>query len=123
MIFPKKRRPLARDWSPFGNERAQKERLLQSLTEQSSRRGRNPLARLSQRAQERSGRVEELEAEKRALSERLRGLEGESASLSVQIRMRESDLRALTAECEGYETGCRGFEDDLTILGEGSESW
>ena len=123
MIFPKKRRPLARDWSPFGNERAQKERLLQSLTEQSSRRGRNPLARLSQRAQERSGRVEELEAEKRALSERLRALEGESASLSVQTRMRESELWDLTNECESYERGCRELSDDLTLLEGEYGSW
>ena len=86
------------------------------MTEQSSEQSFNPLRKRSQRALERSSRLEAMESEKKALEAKLKALEAESETLKGQISKRERELESLTELCRNYESGAVDLERDLKML-------
>lgn len=86
------------------------------MTEQSSKQGFNPLRKRSQKALERSTRLEAMESEKKALEARLSALEAESAALNEQISKREGEWQTLTELCRDYESAAVDLERDLKML-------
>ena len=97
----------------------QKQQRLQALTERSSKQSFNPLLKRSQRALERSSRLEAMESEKKALEARLKALESESAALNERISKREKERQTLTELCRDYESSAVDLERDLKMLRHG----
>ena len=58
-----------------------------------------PLLQASQKASERSGRLEAMEAEKRSLEARLKALEGELATSKARLRTATAEQKALSEGC------------------------
>ena len=75
-----------------------------------------PLLQASQKASERSGRLEAMEAEKRSLEARLKALEGELATSQARLRTATAEQKALSEGCQRCEQGIANLQNDLTIL-------
>ena len=75
-----------------------------------------PLLQASQKASERSGRLEAMEAEKRGLEARLKALEGELATSQARLRTATAEQKALSEGCHRFEQGIANLQNDLTIL-------
>lgn len=75
-----------------------------------------PLLQASQKASERSGRLEAMEAEKRSLEARLRALEGELATSQARLRTATAEQKALSEGCQRCEQGIANLQNDLTML-------
>lgn len=75
-----------------------------------------PLLQASQKASERSGRLEAMEAEKMRLEARLRALEGELATSKARLRTATAEQKALSEGCQRCEQGIANLQNDLTML-------
>lgn len=75
-----------------------------------------PLLQASQKASERSGRLEAMEAEKRSLEARLKALEGELATSQARLRTATAEQKALSEGCQRCEQGIANLQNDLTML-------
>lgn len=75
-----------------------------------------PLLQASQKASERSGRLEAMEVEKRSLEARLKALEGELATSQARLRTATAEQKALSEGCQRCEQGIANLQNDLTIL-------
>ena len=92
-------------------------RLLEKLAPCVSQSKRwKPLLQASQKASERSGRLEAMEAEKRSLEARLKALEGELATSQARLRTATAEQKALSEGCQRCEQGIANLQNDLTIL-------
>ena len=67
-----------------------------------------PLLQASQKASERSGRLEAMEAEKRSLEARLKALEGELATSQARLRTATAEQKAVTCSHPPCNFAARG---------------
>ena len=84
-----------------------------------------PLLQASQKASERSGRLETMEAEKKDLEATLKALEATLKALEAKLTTSKARLQSLTDEqtrlseaCRDFEQGAQALESDLKLLGQ-----
>ena len=77
-----------------------------------------PLLQASQKASERSGRLEAMEAEKKDLEETLKGLEAKLATSQARLQTLTDEQTRLSEDCRYFEQGAQALESDLGLLGQ-----
>lgn len=75
-----------------------------------------PLLQASQKASERSGRLETMEAEKIRLEATLKGLEAKLATSQARLQTLTDEQTRLSEDCRYFEQGAQALESDLELL-------
>lgn len=75
-------------------------------------------AQASQKASERSGRLEAMEAEKMRLEATLKGLEAKLATSQARLQTLTDEQTRLSEDCRYFEQGAQALESDLGLLGQ-----
>ena len=82
-----------------------------------------PLLQASQKASERSGRLEAMEAEERSLEARLRALEGELAASQARLRTATAEQKALSEGTERDDFGMASSRRVNGAIGDYGAAW
>lgn len=77
-----------------------------------------PLLQASQKASERSGRPETMEAEKKDLEATLKALEAKLATSQARLQTLTDEQTRLSEACRDFEQGAQALESDLKLLGQ-----